>query len=362
MKQVIVRLGERSYSINVGSGLLSNLNKVLEDCNLSKKGVLITDSNVRTLYADSLSDHLIAKGFEIAIIEIPAGEPSKSIEAAHAIWQKLLELRCDRNSFILTVGGGVVGDLGGFVASTFLRGIPFVQVPTSLLAQVDSSVGGKVGINLPEGKNLIGSFYQPRSVQIDIEVLKTLPEREFKSGLAEVVKYGMIWDHSFFDYLNENMDALLKLDPKILTYAIAKSCEIKAMVVEMDEKELGMRAVLNFGHTFGHAYEATDGYKNIRHGEAIAVGMIAAARLSHKMELCREDEAQTIQSLIKKAGLPVKVKGLSFDQIKKHMQVDKKAQNGQLKFILLEKIGKVVQKTNVPENLLDEVIQESIDA
>ncbi len=361
MKTVHVRLGERSYDINVGSNTLANLASVLSDLSLSKKGALITDSNVFPHFGKKILDHLTDNGFDLSLIEIPAGEPSKAIETATGIWKKMLELKLDRRSFLLTLGGGVVGDLGGFVASTYLRGIPFVQIPTTLLAQVDSSVGGKTGINLPEGKNLVGAFYQPRSVQIDLDVLKTLPEREFKAGIAEIIKYGIIWDHAFLNFLDKNMEALLNLETEPLTTAIAKSCEIKAMVVEMDEKELGMRAVLNYGHTFGHAYEAAEGYKDLRHGEAIAVGMVAAAKLSHKMGLCKIDEVNAIEQLIQKAGLLTQVKGLSVENVRKHMNVDKKVQDGKLKFILLEKIGKVAQRTDVPEDLLNEVIQESLN-
>lgn len=362
MKTVPVRLNERSYQINVGQNVLSQIAATLQELSLGKKGVLITDTNVGPQFAETLLNQLKENGFEVSKIEIPAGENSKSIETALSLWKKLLELKLDRKCFVLTLGGGVVGDLGGFVASTYLRGIPFVQIPTSLLAQVDSSVGGKVGINLPEGKNLVGSFYQPRSVQIDIDVLKTLPEREFKAGMAEVIKYGIIWDHSFFKFLNKNMDGLLNLEPEPLITAIAKSCEIKALVVEMDEKELGMRAVLNYGHTFGHAYEAAEGYKDLRHGEGISIGMIAAAKLSHKMNLCSEKVVEEIETLIQKVGLPTKAKGLSLEDVKKHMKVDKKAEEGKLKFILVEEIGKVVQRTDVDESLLDEVILESLDA
>ncbi len=362
MKKVPVRLGERSYHIEVGQGILSHLHEILTPLSLGKKGVLLTDSHVRSPLAESLVAQLNKKEWDVSLVEIPAGENSKSIEIALSLWEKCLDLKLDRNSFILTLGGGVVGDLGGFVAATYLRGIPFVQIPTTLLAQVDSSVGGKVGVNLPQGKNLIGSFYQPRAVVIDTDVLKTLPQREFLSGLGEVIKYGIIWDHSFFRFLDKQIDQLKQLDPEPLTTAIAKSCEIKALVVEMDEKELGMRAVLNYGHTFGHAYEAAKNYKDLRHGEAIAVGMIAAAKLSHKMNLCSSLVVSEIESLIQKAGLPTKVRGLSLDKVRHHMQVDKKAQAGKLKFILVQEIGKVVTRSDVPDALLNEVILESLDA
>jgi len=360
MKTVHVRLGEQSYDIHIGKNFLGDLTPYLKDLSLGSKGALITDTVVGSQYAEKIQKSFQALGHNLSLIEVPAGENSKSIETALKIWKELLSLGLDRSSFIVTLGGGVVGDLGGFVAATFLRGVPFIQIPTTLLAQVDSSVGRKVGINLPEGKNLIGSFYQPKAVLIDVSLLYTLPEREYKAGLAEVIKYGIIWDKAFFHYLEKNLDALLKQVEKPLIYAVAKSCQIKALVVEMDEKEIGMRAVLNFGHTFGHAYEAASQYKDLRHGEAIAVGMVAAAKLSHRMELCSKEVVDSIEALFKQAGLPSQIKQLSLDQVKKHMKVDKKAIEGKINFILAESIGKVIRCNDVPQEDLNVVLQESL--
>jgi len=360
MKTVHVRLGERSYDIHIGKDLISNLGPLLKDLSLGKKGVILTDTNVGPKYAEIVRKSLTECNTQVEVIEIPAGENSKSIQTAQSLWENLLKKGLDRSSFIITLGGGVVGDLGGFVAATYLRGIPFIQIPTTLLAQVDSSVGGKVGINLAQGKNLIGSFYQPLAVIIDVQVLATLPPREFQAGLAEVIKYGIIWDKTFFHFLEKNLSGLLEFKEEPLIKAIAKSCEIKTLVVEMDEKELGMRAVLNFGHTFGHAYEAAEGYKDLRHGEAISVGMIAAAKLSYRLNLCKEEVVQSIESLISKAGLPTRLKNLSFDAVKNHMKVDKKVRDGKINFILAESIGKVVRRSDIPDEDVEAVIKESL--
>lgn len=360
MKKVHVRLGDRSYDICIGKGILKEAGALAQKLALGQKGAILCDSNTGPLYAEKVKQSFSDAGFDMHLIEVPAGENSKSLETAHQIWKTCLGKGLDRSSFIATLGGGVVGDLGGFIAATYMRGIPFIQIPTTLLAQVDSSVGGKVGINLPEGKNLIGSFYQPRLVLIDVDVLSTLPEREFRAGMAEVIKYGIIWDKSFFHYLEKHLDEIFQLKETPLVNAIAKSCEIKALVVEMDEKELGMRAVLNFGHTFGHAYEAAEGYRDLRHGEAIAVGMIAAAKLSSLLKLCPEEVAQSIHTLIERTQLPTRLSGLSIDSVKSHMKVDKKAAAGKLKFVLTESIGKVVVLNEVNENDIDTVLKDSL--
>lgn len=360
MKTVPVRLGERSYEIQIGKGMLAQTGAVARKMSLGKKGAVITDSTVGKLYASTIVGSLKEAGVEAALIQVPPGEKSKSLEMAQRIWDEMLGHGMDRSSFIVALGGGVAGDLAGFAASVFMRAVPYIQVPTTLLAQVDSSVGGKVGVNLPQGKNLIGSFYQPRAVLIDTAALKTLPPREFKSGLAEVIKYGIIWDKAFFDFLDEKMEAILALEEEPLVEAIAKSCQIKTIVVEMDEKESGLRAVLNYGHTFGHAYEAANGYRHLLHGEALAAGMVAAARMSHRMNLCAKDVVEAQTSLIQRAGLPLQLKNLSLDAIRKHMQVDKKALGGKLRFVLAESIGKVVIRNDVPPELVDEAVKESL--
>ena len=343
MRLVHVPLGNRSYDIKVGGGLLSRLGAECAALKLGQRCAVITDSNVGKLFAKAALKSLTASGFEAVLVTVPAGEKSKRIAVVEQCYDKLAAHRLERKSFIVALGGGVVGDLAGFVAATYLRGIPFVQVPTSLLAQVDSSVGGKTGVNLKAGKNLVGSFYQPRLVLCDLDTLKTLPKREYVSGLAEVIKYGIIYDAVLFTQLERNLPKLLHRDVATLAAVVARCCEIKADVVGHDETESGLRAILNFGHTVGHAIENSSGYGKFLHGEAISIGQVMAARLSHKVLGLPSGDVARIEKLFTSAGLPVRIK-LNAAQRKKlftAMKLYKKVSGGDVKFVLATKIGRV---------------------
>ncbi len=350
MRTVKVALGDRSYKILIGPNLLSRLGGECARLGLSRRCALITDSNIAPLLGNEALRILKAEGFEPFLITVPAGETAKRLKTVHACYDQLAAHRLERKSFIVALGGGVVGDLAGFVAATYLRGVAFVQVPTTLLAQVDSSVGGKVGVNLKAGKNLVGAFYQPKIVLCDLNALKTLPAREYRAGLAEVIKYGIIADANLFAKLEKNMAALLRRDAKTLGDVIARCCEIKAEIVSQDETESGLRAILNFGHTIGHALEAISGYGKYLHGEAIAIGQVAAARISTMACGLTGTEAQRMASLFERAGLPTKVKltRSQRDKLFAAMKLDKKVSGGEVKFVLADKIGSVAFGRNVP--------------
>jgi 3-dehydroquinate synthase len=353
---VRVELGERSYHIVIGSNLLARAPEFLNALHLGKRGVIITDRNVEALYAESFQKTLGAAGFETSLLSVPAGEPSKSLRQANRLLEKLPGLGLDRESFVIALGGGVVGDLAGFVAATYLRGLALVQAPTSLLAQVDSSVGGKVGVNLPQGKNLVGAFYQPRLVLADTDALRTLPERELRSGFAEVMKHGAIRDAEFFGWLEENYRQVLALESAAVAYAVRRCCEIKAEVVSADERESGLRAILNFGHTVGHAMETLRDYVGLLHGEAVAIGMCCAARLSVKRAGLSERDAERVCGLVAASGLPMRT-GEVFDleQLLEAVRLDKKARAGRLRFVLLKRIGEAVVSDAVTEADIEEV-------
>ncbi|MEI7807217.1 MAG: 3-dehydroquinate synthase [Verrucomicrobiota bacterium] len=358
MRIVQVSLGNRSYAIKVGGGLLPHLGAECAQLKLGHRCAVITDSNVGKRFAKAALKSLSASGFEPVLITIPAGEKSKRIAVVEKCYDQLAAHRLERKSFIVALGGGVVGDLAGFVAATYLRGIPFVQVPTTLLAQVDSSVGGKTGVNLKSGKNLVGAFYQPRLVLCDLDTFKTLPKREYISGLAEVVKYGIIYDAVLFAQLERNLAKLLRRDRLTLRDVVARCCEIKAEVVGQDETESGLRAILNFGHTIGHAIENSSGYGKFLHGEAISIGQVAAAKLSQKVLGLPSGDIGRIESLLRRSGLPVKIK-LNPTQRKKlfdAMKLDKKVSGGEVKFVLAEKIGRVKFGCQVPAELLAEAV------
>jgi 3-dehydroquinate synthase len=355
--RVRVELGERSYDIVIGDGLLSRAGEFLQGLSLGKRGVIITDSNVRPLFAKSLRGKLKRAGFETKLLAIPAGEESKSLRQANRLFGKLPALGLDRQSFVVALGGGVVGDLAGFVAATYLRGLPLVQVPTSLLAQVDSSVGGKVGVNLPEGKNLVGAFYQPRLVLADTATLKSLPERELRAGFAEVIKHGAIRDAEFFAWLERERDRVFRLEPDAVAHVVRRCCEIKAGVVSADERESGLRAILNFGHTIGHAMEALADYVGLLHGEAIAMGMCCAARLSVKRAGLSEEEATRLRELIAASGLPVRLgEKYRVEELLEAMSIDKKARAGKLRFVLLKRLGEPIVTDAVTDADIEEVV------
>ncbi len=339
-RTVRVHLAERSYDIEIGAGSLDQLGRFLTERATVTHVVLLTDENVHRLHAMRAAESLGQQEINVDVIRIEPGEPSKSIDVAASLWEGLLQLGADRKTVVAAVGGGVIGDLAGFVAATYARGLRFLQVPTSLLAQVDSSVGGKVGINLPEAKNMVGAFWQPLGVLIDTDTLATLPANEFRSGLAEVVKYGMILDSELFDYLEANVAGLLEHDPKVLGHVIARCCRLKADVVEQDEREeSGLRAVLNLGHTFGHAFESLSGYGKLLHGEAVSIGMVCAARLAQRLKRIDAQLTQRLTRLLESLGLPVAVPDLDPKQIVESMMHDKKVQHGALKVVLPSRLG-----------------------
>lgn len=364
MRDVPVSLGERSYSIRIGSGVLARLGADCNKLGLGGRCAIISDRNVAPQYARALTASLRKAGFESFLISVPAGETAKSLRTVEFCYNELARLRLERKSFIVALGGGVVGDLAGFVAATYLRGIPFVQIPTTLLAQVDSSVGGKVGVNLAAGKNLVGAFYQPRRVFCDLSTVRTLPEREFRSGLAEVIKYGIIFDALFFARLENDLDSLLQRNETKLAAVVARCCEIKAEVVSQDETESGLRAILNFGHTIGHAIEAISGYGTFLHGEAIAIGQVAAAKLSRLKTGLKQDEVRRIEALFLRAGLPTTLK-LSAGNRKKlfaAMKLDKKVSAGAVTFVLAQKIGSVIIGQKVTEAEIGQALDSSTSA
>ena len=355
---VRVELGERSYDIVIGAGLLARLGEFFQPLGFGKHGVIITDMNVEPLYAEQLHEALLARGFETAVMSVPAGEASKSLRQASRLLRQMPALGLDRKSFVVALGGGVVGDLAGFVAATYLRGLALVQVPTSLLAQVDSAVGGKTGVNLPQGKNLVGAFYQQRLVLSDTDTLATLPERELRAGFAEVVKDGAIRDAEYFAWLESNRERVLKLDAGAVAHVVGRCCEIKAEIVSADERESGIRAWLNFGHTLGHAMEALAEYEGLLHGEAISMGMVAAAYLSQKRAGLPSTHAARLRSLLESSGLPVQLRD-SFDvaELFEVMRLDKKAQAGRLRFVLLKRLGEAV----LSDAVTDEDVKEALD-
>jgi len=339
MEILNVGLQDRSYPIWIGDGILGSLPKMLADVVFPQKIAIISNPTVSALYASPVEKILDQAGFQTHLIEIPDGEEYKNLEVFSQVITSLIELGFDRKCGLLALGGGVVGDLTGYVAASYLRGIPFVQVPTTLLSQVDSSVGGKTAVNHPLGKNLIGAFYQPKGVLIDVATLQTLEKREFASGMAEVIKYGVIREPGFFDWLNDHAVELQALDASCLISAVEKSCQIKANIVENDEKESNLRAILNFGHTFGHAIENLAGYGEFKHGEAVAIGMLVAAHISKQRDLCDETDIARLQELLIKFKLPVDVPDFSLDQYLEAMGRDKKVAAGLLRLVLNQGIG-----------------------
>jgi 3-dehydroquinate synthase len=337
-----VNLAERSYDIEIASGNLQRFGAFVAERGRATHAVVITDENVQEPYAMRATESLVRAGINVDLIAVPPGEPSKSIESAIDLWQGILELEADRKTIIVAVGGGVVGDLAGFVAATFARGLRFFQVPTSLLAQVDSSVGGKVGINLPTAKNMVGAFHQPAGVLIDTASLATLPANEYRSGLAEVIKYGVILDADFFAYLESHAAEIDARQEDVLVQIIARCCQLKADVVQHDEREeTGLRAILNYGHTFGHAFESLSGYGKMLHGEGVSIGMCCAARLAHRLGRVDLKFIERQQKLLERFGLPTAVPNFDRDKIIEAMQHDKKVQHGNLKFVLPNRLGHV---------------------
>ncbi len=355
MRTVTVGLGARAYPIHIGEGLLARADLILPHLPQRKVSV-ITNSTVAALYLDKFSAALRGAGVEIVPVVLPDGEEHKNWQTLNAIFDALLSNRCERKSAIIALGGGVVGDLAGFAAASYQRGVPFIQVPTTLLAQVDSSVGGKTAINHPLGKNMIGAFYQPRMVLADTAMLDTLPARELSAGLAEVIKYGLIMDLPFLGWLEANIGKLNERDPAALAYAVTRSCENKAAVVAADERETGERALLNLGHTFGHAIETGLGFGTWLHGEAVAAGTMLAARLSERMGLLTHAEVRRMADLFVRAGLPVEAPSLGQDRYLELMGHDKKVENGKLRLVLLQSLGKAYMTSDFDLRDLREVL------
>ena len=367
---VQVFLGDRSYDVNVQSDGLGSfadcleawVDKLPEVAQTAKKAFVVTDENVLPLHGESVISTLKEQGWNCQQFVMTPGEKSKSLEVTSQMYDQLVAMQADRFTLVIAVGGGVVGDAAGFAAATFARGIPFVQIPTTLLAQVDSSVGGKVGINHPQGKNLIGAFHQPLGVLIDTNTLQTLPERDYRSGLAEVIKYGVIMDVDFFEYLEQHIAGLNDRTPEVMRFVVAASCRFKADVVEQDEHETtGLRAILNYGHTFAHAFENLSGYGELKHGEAVAIGMIYASKLAEKLGYISADVTTRQQKLLEAVSLPTSLPkniNLSTDDILASMQRDKKTVAGKLRFVLPTKLGHVELFNDVPVEAVREVIGE----
>ncbi len=351
MQTLHVDLGERSYPIHIGRGLLTQPELILP--HLKRKQVaIVTNTTVAPLYLEKLAQPLRDVGVKVIPIVLPDGEAYKNAATLNLIYDALLENRCERSTTIIALGGGVIGDLAGYAAATYLRGVPFIQVPTTLLSQVDSSVGGKTGINHPLGKNMIGAFYQPQVVLADIDTLSTLPARELSAGLAEVIKYGLIRDEPFFAWQEANMQKLLALDTEAMSYAIYRSCENKAEVVAADERESGERALLNLGHTFGHAIENAMGYGVWLHGEAVAAGTILAADLSRRLGWLNDAEVERIKAIFIEAKLPIDAPALGVDRYLDLMGLDKKVVDGQIRLVLQQGIGKSLVTSDYDANLL----------
>jgi 3-dehydroquinate synthase len=361
MRTLNVELAERSYPIHIGSGLIDQSGLITAHLK-QKRAAIVTNTTLEALYLQPLVTTLEAAGVETMSVVIPDGEAHKDWRTLNTIFDALLDARCERGTTLIALGGGVVGDIGGFAAALYQRGMPFIQVPTTLLAQVDSAVGGKTAINHPLGKNMIGAFYQPKVVIADTDTLKTLPERELAAGLAEVIKYGFIRDRAFLEWLEANLDRLLARDAEALAYAVEQSCRNKAEVVAQDERESGVRALLNFGHTFGHAIEAGTGYGTWLHGEAVAAGMVMAARLSERMGYLDDADVNRVVHVLERAGLPVAAPDLGRERYLDLMGHDKKVEGGKLKFVVLKEIGNAIVSEAPAAPLADVLDQPAVHA
>jgi len=347
MQTLSVALGERSYPVHVGTGLLDRA-ELLVPFLARKKVAVVTNTTVAPLYLERFAGALAREGVEVLRIVVRDGEEHKDWNSLNAVFDALLDQRCGRDCTLIALGGGVIGDLAGFAAATYQRGVQYIQVPTTLLAQVDSSVGGKTAINHPRGKNMIGAFHQPRIVLADMDTLKTLPDRELRAGLAEVIKHGLIRDTVFFGWLEANIERLLARKPEALEHAVLRSISIKAEIVSQDERESGLRQLLNFGHTFGHAIETGLGYGVWLHGEAVAAGMVMAADLSRELGYLADADVDRIRALLRRAGLPTAAGEITPSRMEQLMSVDKKAREGRVHFVLLERLGHAILRTDVP--------------
>jgi len=357
MKKVRVQFGSDSYDIIIGPGLLMQTGARLKELGFNDKLVIITDATVKKLYGDTLKQSLTDSGFKVLLLEIPEGEEQKSLETAGRLYYELTDFYIERTTPIIALGGGVIGDLTGFVAATYLRGVPLIQIPTTLLAQLDSSIGGKVAVNHGLLKNKIGAFYQPRLVISDIDILKTLTAGDLSDGLAEAIKYGVIRDEGFFTYIEENLNRIKSLDAEALETIVFRSAKIKAEVVEKDERDFGIRNILNYGHTIGHAVESVSDFK-VQHGEAVAVGMLAAARISNKLDMLSKNEVNRLKEVIAGAGLPTQIPTFQLEKIIQAMKHDKKIMQGKIRFVLPKTIGEVLITEEVSPSIIEQVLVE----
>jgi 3-dehydroquinate synthase len=359
MSKLRIELGDRGYDIHVGDGLIDKAGELIAGASKGRAAAIVTNRRIGDLYAGRLVESLKKSGISAGVITIPAGERYKTLGTVARVYEKLLDLRLDRGGIVIGLGGGVVGDLAGFAAATYLRGVDLIQAPTSLLAQVDASVGGKTGVDLSRGKNLVGAFHQPKLVLVDISVLRTLPGREFRCGLAEVIKHGIIRDSEYFAFLEKNLGAIKRLEPGALEHTITRSCEIKADVVQQDEREAGLRRILNFGHTVGHAIESLTGYRKYKHGEAVAIGMVTAALVAREMGTSDSDLVTRIVGMLKAAGLPHSFpEGIGHKEIVAAMGLDKKVAQGRLHVVLVNSIGSAF----VSDKVTAEIWLKALDA
>ena len=360
MPSISVTLPQTTYEIAIASGGLAQLGDRLQQLQVGHKVLLVSNPEIYRIYGDTAHHALKDAGFQVTPHLIPAGEPYKTLDSIQKIYDTALKTGLERSSTLVALGGGVIGDMTGFAAATWLRGVNFVQVPTSLLAMVDAAIGGKTGVNHPQGKNLIGAFYQPRLVLIDPEGLKTLPAREFRAGMAEVIKYGVIWDADLLAQLeaSDRLDRLESISEELLQTILTRSCQAKADVVSKDEKEAGLRAILNYGHTVGHAVESLTGYSAVVHGEAVAIGMVVAGEIAAKLDLWSEQEAQRQQILIKKTGLPTQIPPqVEGEAIIEALKTDKKVKAGKVRFVLPTRIGEATVTDQVSPDLIRQVLQ-----
>ncbi|MBD2168843.1 3-dehydroquinate synthase [Calothrix membranacea FACHB-236] len=355
-----VNLPQQSYEIAIAPGSLDQLGEKMTSLQLGKKVLVVSNPTIFKHYGDRAINSLKTAGFEVASCILPAGERFKNLNSIQKIYDAALENRLERSATIVALGGGVIGDMAGFAAATWLRGISVVQVPTTLLAMVDSAIGGKTGVNHPQGKNLIGAFHQPRLVLIDPEVLKTLPVREFRAGMAEVIKYGVIWDAELFAQMeaSKHLNQLRYIKPELIETILIKSCQAKADVVSKDEKEAGLRAILNYGHTIGHAVESLTGYRLVNHGEAVGIGMVAAGQIAVELGMWQKEETERQNALIQKAGLPTQLpSGVDIAAIIDALQLDKKVKAGKVRFVLPTQMGVVTVTDEVPADTIRQVLQ-----
>ncbi len=358
MIDVPVKLGPRSYRVAVGAGLLAQVGPEISRLGVGRKLALLTDPAIKALYGEIVARSLAGAGFEVTTVLLPEGERAKTLEVAAQTWDRLLEAGLDRGSAVVALGGGAVGDLAGFVAATYMRGVHFVQLPTTLLAQVDASIGGKTAIDHPRAKNLIGAFHQPRLVLADTGALQTLPEREYRSGLAEVIKHGIVLDAAYFDEVERSAAALAKREPETLERIVAGSCRLKASVIERDEQEAELRHVLNYGHTIGHAIEAVTGYARFAHGEAVSLGMVAEAGVAERLGLAATETRARQVHLLETMGLPVREVGEAPERVIEAMARDKKGKEGRVPFVLAPEIGRFRIVFDVPKPVILEALAE----